>query len=119
MKLDHDLIRKILEKIETDANGAQPISIKDGSLDGNFRQHEIDYHLQILADDQLIVAKTLKGEGRIIDIMILRLSAEGHRVLEAMRNDGVWSKIKDTARMLGVEGLKQIPALAIKLLLGQ
>lgn len=124
MKLDYDLIRRILEKIEADSVPGSPLS--SGALvslaeeSGQQAQATIDYHLQVLHDDRLVVIVTM-GPGRTYSvpglIMVDRLSAEGHRVLDAMRNDTIWNKIKDAAKGLGREGLKQIPGLAIKLLL--
>jgi len=124
MKLDYDLIRRILEKIESDAVPGTPLpssalaSLAEGA--GQSAQVTVDYHLQILHDDGLVVVMTM-GPGQRYSvpglIMINRLSSEGHRVLDAMRNDTIWSKIKGAATTLGKEGLKQIPGLAIKLLL--
>ncbi len=124
MKLDYDLIQRILEKIEADSTPGSPLS--SGALvslaedAGSAAQATIDYHLQVLHDDRLVVIVTM-GPGRTYSvpglIMMDRLSAEGHRVLDAMRNDTIWAKIKDVAKGLGKEGLKQIPGLAIKLLM--
>lgn len=124
MKLDYDLIRRILEKIEADSTPGGPLS--SGALvslaenAGQAALAIIDYHLQVLHDDGLVVIVTM-GPGRTYSvpglIMIDRLSAEGHRVLDAMRNDTIWNKIKDVAKGLGKDGLKQIPGLAIKLLI--
>ena len=125
MKLNFDLIRQILEKIESNANGLNSISSSSLFMPGSDEalgasQEQIDYHIQVLVDDRAVVIATL-GPGNTYCIpgmiMIDRLSAEGHRVLEAMRNDTIWNKIKDTAIGLGKEGVKQIPGLAIKLLL--
>ena len=113
MKLDYDLIKKILEKIEAESNGQDTVWIKADKLSGTFTQEQIDYHLQILEDDYLVkITSRLKGvPGKLA---IDRLTAEGHRVLEAMVNDTIWNKIKDGLSELGVDGLKKIPGLAIK-----
>ena len=124
MKLDYDLIQRILEKIEADAVPGSPLSsgalVSLAEASGPTAQSVIDYHLQVLHDDRLVAIVTM-GPGRTYSvpglIMIDRLSAEGHRVLDAMRSDTIWSKIKDAAKGLGKEGLKQIPGLAIKLLM--
>jgi len=115
MKLDYNLIKSILEKIEKDANGYDTVWIQANKLSDSFTQEQIDYHLQILEDDALIDVQAQGGT--LGTIAISRLTAEGHRVLEAMQNDTLWNKIKDKVDMLGKQGLKEIPSLFIKLAL--
>ena len=117
MKLDYDLIRKILENIETQSDGQKIIWVKANEIQGNYSQQQIDYHLKILGDDALIDIQA-QLNGALGTTAINRLTAEGHRVLEAMKNDTIWNKIKGAALNMGVDGVKQIPSLAIKFILG-
>ena len=110
MKLDYDLIKALLEKIETTCHGRGSLYSATDGLD-NFEMEQIDYHINILADDDLVEIAEVVHAGFIC---VSRLTAEGHRVLEAMRSNSVWNKIKDQVISAGISGLKQIPALAIK-----
>lgn len=121
MKLDYAIIKEILIEIETQTDGitrwvdhVKNVSPEDEKLKA--------YHLKILVDAGIIDGRIAKydfmdggGEQKII---YTGLTLSGHEFLEAIRNDTLWNKIKDNAIEAGIAGLKQIPTLAIKLLLG-
>lgn len=118
MKLDYQLLKDILIFIESDENAhAQShFILDDGDLEKYFSAHSmitVTYHFQILNDDGLIhgFRKFSSGPGYSC------LTAQGHRVLEGMKNDTLWNKIKDGALSSGIDSLKQIPALAVQMLL--
>lgn len=113
MKLDLELTKKILSKIETDADGHETLWIIAEKLDKNYTQKQVDYHLKILNDDALINIEA-QIQGVIGSIAVNRLTAEGHRVLEVM-NSTAWNEIKNKVAAIGNEGLKQIPSLFIKM----
>ena len=113
MKLDYELSKQILAYLEANCNGLQPVHINAGDIAGEHDQAKIDYHLDILADDGLINLMT-KLPGTAGTTQVTRLTANGHRVLEVMSNDTLWNKVKATMKGLGIETLKQVPALAIK-----
>jgi len=60
---------------------------------------------------------TYTGNGHFcLKILNFRLTSLGHQTLESMENKEIWGKIKERINMLGIEGLKQIPSLAINVL---
>ena len=115
MKLDFDLIKKIMKHVEEEADGNDSVWVSAEHIGNEYTQKQIDYHLLILGDDNLIDIQT-QLSGVAGTIAINRLTAEGHRVLEAMSSTA-WEKIKNKVIDLGNEGLKQIPSLFIKLVL--
>lgn len=120
MKMDYDLIKAILEDIEKRHHGQDLIFVHAENLldkKPEWEGRHVNYHIRLLFDDGLVKVQAWPPANNL-DIPINRLTAEGHRVLEAMRNDTLWNKIKDSAVAAGISGLKQIPALAIKVALG-
>lgn len=110
MKLDYNLIKKLLEHMETESNGHDTVWVNQRNFGDDVSQEAIDYHLRILIDDDLLIAEDISRPG---EFALSRLTAEGHRVLEAMQTDTIWNKIKGP---LQEESLKQIPSLTIMLL---
>ncbi len=111
MKLDFNLIKAILEDIEEKDTKDHIVDAEE--LKGGFTQEQVEYHLDIIEDDNLILITARIKQHRFIS----RLTAEGHRVLEAMRNDTIWNKIKDGTLGVGKEALKQAPAIFIQMAL--
>jgi len=44
------------------------------------------------------------------------MTINGYQTLETMNTNKVWSELKKTTKTLGIESLKQISSLAIKLI---
>lgn len=85
MKRDLDLIRQLLFVIEQSETGsfhhAHGLSPND---------HRVQYHLRLLVDAGLVRAVGLTGEGSIS----VRLTWDGHELLELVRNDHLWDRAK-------------------------
>jgi hypothetical protein len=126
MKLNFELIKEILEKVESgDGFSRHSIPKSDYSENDNTWQEymELAYHYRLLIDDMRLVNGNIltmpyRGGQIPCDISYTGLTAEGHSVLDAMRNDTIWGKLKKGALGLGKEALKETPALFIKLALG-
>lgn len=119
MKLDLDVIKEILESIEKDCDGISrnKINITDRSL---LDEKKKAYHFRILIEGEIIdgeIRDVSSFDGREEWIFYKGLTMQGHQTLESMRNDTLWNKLKDIVLQAGVGGLKQIPSLAIKLLI--
>jgi len=128
MKLDIDYIKEILTKIENvDSDRIRlgelmkSFDIKD---DENEKFSKLYLHLRILYDEGFLETTsnsfpikeganehTNYNSGAKIGITL-----NGYRLLDSLRSDKLSVKIKDTLKNIGIESLKQIPALAIKLL---
>ena len=122
MKLDYELIKEILQKIE-DNDGVKDNSITISERRVNIEKFQeavkLAHHYEILIDDGLVYGKIteLNSPDEIIRyIDVGELTMLGHRVIEGMGSETLWNKIKGGAKIVGIEGLKQIPALAIKIL---
>ena len=80
------------------------------------------YHFDLLATNDFIDGKAerfaFRGDKVIVGVDYFGLTLQGHELLDSMRNDGLWTAIMSAAKTLGVEGLKQIPALAVAALKG-
>lgn len=115
MKPNFDLLKSILQYLEDKSNGVDTVWCTPKDITIDCTQNEINYHLMIMNDDNLLVVHDISMMG---DFAITRLTAEGHRVLEAMNTDQIQSQLKDFLNEVGQASIKQIPALAIKLILG-
>ena len=119
MKRNWDTIRKILLKLEEipDESGV----LESGDLVGIDNEAAV-YHMRLLIEAGLAV-------GGVPDMLngpsyghLLRLTWEGHELLDKIRRDTVWNKIKETARTKGVdlsvEVVKVVGGLVISRMMG-
>lgn len=110
MKRNPDLIRDILEYIEENHNGINYIQSNHIKLDG-VNLAEISYHLGLLSDSNMIIAKERRDSGAPPFWIVYRLTNDGHEFLEAARNETNWNKTKENMTKAGgfvVEIAKEI-----------
>ena len=82
-----DLIRDILVCTETG---------EDRSVDG-FSQHEVAYHVWLLVDAGYLDALIQRDHKNVPSAFhINSLTWEGHEFLDAMRDETLWKKAKET-----------------------
>ena len=112
MKLDYELTKKILQLLENECDGVQPIFVQPEKLQIDCTQAQINYHIKLLEDDDLVVTKPVASL-----LPVQRLTAEGHRVLEAMSNNKIWESTKGFMKDAGISALKEIPGIVVKLAL--
>lgn len=98
MKRDWDLIRKILTRIEEE-DTARIDDLPEDDLSWV-------YQIVMMTEDNLIhglVAVDSLTSPPIVQQTcgMVRLTAKGHDLLEAMRSDDVWNKTKTTAHSIG------------------
>jgi Hypothetical protein (DUF2513) len=92
MKRDMELIRELMLAIES----------RDGSNDSyleidGYDRSQIDYHLGLLLEANLIIPENTRNFGSRSPIpMIKRLSWEGHEFLDNARNESVWKAAMKT-----------------------
>jgi Hypothetical protein (DUF2513) len=103
MKIDQDYLKGLLEAFE---NAEEPTTDIDEllRLGFNYEDDKFIFHLQILADRMLVEGegdnKNFLGYEKGIDgytswgAIPLRLTANGHDFIEALRNKEVWETIK-------------------------
>jgi len=123
MKLDIELIKTILKAVQ---ERGDRVNIKSLGIDGlmefvpNYddeKKEDTDKvlgHFHFLIDEGFI-------EGTVGNIAtshrIKDLTLWGHQLLESIENDNIWNKIKNITKEVTKEGIKQMPALALGLLL--
>ena len=116
MKLNYDTIKSILEHIESISNGRTNFIFEGdenlSEISSTNTPDEIAYHLNLLIEENFI-----KGQIGMDSYVIIDLNLSGHQLLETMRSDTIWNKIKSGLKNTGIETLKQIPGLAIQLLM--
>ena len=105
MKLDPDLVRQVLLKVEEfPFDGA----FHDVEIEGR-TENEISYHIMLLNEAGLLEALDLSTHSGVC-WKPTRLTYDGHQFLDAARNDTVYQKAKSwtlkTTGTLTLEGLK-------------
>jgi hypothetical protein len=92
MKRDMDLIRAILQRVESDESitPAQPLEIPEHTPE------QVNYHIALLKDAGFIEA-AIDGDlsGAVTSAFIDRLTWQGHEFLDASRDDAIWRKAKE------------------------
>jgi hypothetical protein len=86
MKRDIDLIRLILEHVESKTDtSSEPIAIE------NYSEDEINYNAQLLTSAGYLEAEVLGYGG----VFVKSLTFEGHDFLDAARDKNVWKSAKE------------------------
>lgn len=100
MRRDADLSRAILFYIEEHSppqGGLEkPIDIP------GYDQPTILAHTDLLIDEGLVDGKTLEGAMGPIQVVIRKLTPDGHNAIAAIRNETIWAKAKKYALDKGV-----------------
>lgn len=101
MKRDFDLVRSLLLDLENSSEAAIYVDFEHGD--------EAVHQLRIMLDAGFIRGKD-KGFGTVY---VERLTWEGHDFLDAVRDDGVWSKTKSkVSKGVGSASLEVVRAVA-------
>ena len=99
MKRDMDLIRAILQKVESceDSYG-----INSPVIEG-YSEAKIAYHLRLLLDGGLIEVKNVAEEWQQEDLYSgINLTWDGQDFINAARDDRLWTKAKEAIINSGV-----------------
>ncbi|MDM5193041.1 DUF2513 domain-containing protein [Bacillus hominis] len=109
MKRDRDLIRRLLVLIEEQDINSYVLEIPD-DIDVNVAV----YHLRLL-EQAGFTENSIQYGGNTAECISSSLTWDGHEFLEAIRNDTVWNKLKQTiAEKGGNIPFEVMKALAIK-----
>lgn len=99
MKRDMDLVRKILLEIEDKYVSTAIFNLKIEDYD----TETVAYHCKLIYDAGLITdCKIQYADGGICSFGIGSLTWDGHDFLDKIRDDGIWSKTKDTIKKKGL-----------------
>lgn len=103
MKKNWEIIREILLRLEEAPTPSTVVNAKDIPYYGD---QEVAYNIRLLTEDGFIVgdiSESSDGGGRINVALARRLTGAGHELLDTMRNDTIWGKVKDTFAKKGIE----------------
>jgi hypothetical protein len=111
MKRDMELIRTILLKVEADPkfNGsANPTDAASLGLTDHSNA-EVIYHLIMLIEEAGFLAGNTKmarmgspGAFQASDVVVFKLTWQGHEFLDSVRDPDIWRKTKERATVTGV-----------------
>lgn len=103
MNRDWGIIREILLKLEAAATPNTNLNAKDLAP---FPMQEVAYNMRLLDQAGYIKARILEsstGNGEINAAMAIHMTARGHELLDSIRNDTVWTKVKDKFAKNGLD----------------
>lgn len=122
MKRDWEVIREILTRLEESQTPNASLTLK------GFPERDeqlVGYQLMLLKDAgcvECVIHSSNAGDGRILAAMIKRLTNSGHDLLQTIRNDTLWNKIKSTFAEKGlemtIESVQSLGKLLLKSMLG-
>lgn len=115
MKLNYKCLREILENLEKCEESKSRI------IQSDLHDAAEVYHYKILIDEGFVEGKVsrIQHQGKDTVLYFIHcddLTWQGHKLLEVLRNDKLWGKTKSNLKAFGVESLKQIPVIAIDVL---
>ena len=114
MKRDPDLIRQLLLAVEQQE---EPFETKDITLP-DYDSDQVMYHAEILSEAGFLVGEDVSTMG-IPNVLIRRMTFEGHEFLDAIRSPSVWRKTRDlVTRAGGGFAMDVVKKVAISILLG-
>lgn len=103
MQKNWDLIREILIRLEAAETPNTVLSAK--SITG-YEEQEVAYNMRLLHNAGFIKASILEssaGDGLIDAALARHLTNSGHELLDTIRADTVWEKVKEKFASKGVE----------------
>ncbi len=112
MKRDMELIRELLMAIEAvKKNTSFPAS--ELNLKSAWATEDVFYNLQLMADAGFIDAQPVKSFQGIHNVLIKRMTYEGHEFLDNARNESIW---KETTGLVQQKGGSVAIGVIIQLL---
>lgn len=74
-----------------------------------FTREEGEYAIRLLYEKRILLGSHTTGKNaRITTLTITGISFDGHQLLDSIRNNTVWNKVKEEARKYGIKGLKEL-----------
>ncbi len=111
MKRDMELVRSLLLKIEqADKPNFSDLLDENASME---ERRQVLYHLSLLIDDaELVKGFPAHSTGKQ-DWLKLDLTWDGHELLDSIKNDIVWNKVKEKAQGAGIFAFGVLKELGI------
>ena len=121
MKLNYDCVREVLKYVESQPLDAE-ITFKDlvSSLDGHTKD-DLYYACIKLDEAGFLTVHTIKtlSSARPSIHRIRDISFMGHEFLANIKEDSVWSEVKDTAKKVGLSSLAVLGKIAAEVAVGK
>jgi Hypothetical protein (DUF2513) len=96
MRRDMDLARQILQQVEEKASGQGLVKLDIPE----HSEEDVSYHVMLLKEAGLMLASDDSSMGHF-KWDAQRLTWQGHEFLDAIKNDTVWNKVKETVKEKG------------------
>ena len=103
MTRNWEIIREVLLRLES--TNTPNAYVNANSFDGQPEQ-EVAYNMRLLSEAGYIEARIMNsnsGDGKINAAQALRLTNAGHDLLDTMRNESVWNKVKEKFASNGID----------------
>jgi hypothetical protein len=107
MKRDMDLVRQILLIVEEHQGFDHPFKVP---LIEGFTRKEIDYHVLIMAEADLLDAVGLR-----IVVQPTRLTWQGHEFLETIREEERWRQVKGVLKQVQSSAFEVVKAVGVQI----
>lgn len=115
MKLNQDCIRSVLLYLEETLDIVSFVQNEDIQIEG-FTKDEIDYSLIKLIEANFIDGKLTIYIGGEYDVDIRSITWNGHKFLDNIRDNGVWSETKKVASNFSSVSIDILSTLATNIL---
>lgn len=103
MKRNWEIIRAILIRLE--GVNTPNAAVNMNSFD-EFDAQEVAYNMRLLHQAECIdarISESHTGDGLIASAYVKSLTSKGHDLLDSIKNDSVWAKIKESFSVKGVD----------------
>ena len=103
MTRNWEIIREILLRLES--TNTPNAYVNANSFDG-LPEQEVAYNMRLLSEVGYIEARIMSsssGDGKIDAALALRLTNAGHDLLDTIRNESVWNKVKEKFTSTGLD----------------
>lgn len=97
MKIDLQLLREILESVESEPPGCLVQSVNTNCPD----IHTVTEHIRIMIDDGLMTGEAMVSRVHGSHFVLNGLTIKGHELLSSIRNNTVWHKLREKAEAIG------------------
>lgn len=116
MKLNPDCLRDLLLLVEDETDLANSVIISPSDFPQTLSSYESDevmYHIKQAQLSNLIEVKWFVDGSCLIKY----LTPNGHQFVSNIENDGIWSKVKDTSKKIGINSVSTLVQIASNVVL--
>ncbi len=119
MKLDHDVVRNLLLKIESEADetGLSTNAQKQIAIDLEISESLLGYTINRVNEANLITGKALFASNSFYSFSPIQLTFKGHEYLDNIRAPKVWKQSKSVAEKIGSVSLNVMSNIASDIIL--